>query len=164
MIFWNFWLIEKTFCTERVPTLRHWQMGHGHISCLGVLDRVKIFDSPQELTDQIWIRWFDANWNVWWCGIEPGDQGESEGTSPAEFWPSEHHRWRIWAAVLASDRCYDEPGHKSKKREACEFGKLTKNILSSSERSGKVGIDDNLTMNCGQRQKGIAKIRWLRKK
>jgi hypothetical protein len=59
---------------------------------------------------------------MWWCGIGSEDQNEYEGTNAAEFWPSEHRRWRVQAAVLDGDRCYDESGHESKQGEAQEFG------------------------------------------
>jgi hypothetical protein len=52
-------------------------------------DRVKIFDSPQELTDQIRIQRFDANWNVWWGGVQSEEQSEPTSGVAAPKWSPE---------------------------------------------------------------------------
>jgi hypothetical protein len=42
-----------------------------------------------------------------WCGIEPGDQGESCGGGAATYWSSECRRWRVRAAAVTGDQCGD---------------------------------------------------------
>jgi hypothetical protein len=64
-------------------------MGHGHVSGHGGLDRVKIIDRPQELTDDLQFRRFKPNWVQRIGATASEEQGEHYGACAAIFWSPE---------------------------------------------------------------------------
>jgi hypothetical protein len=94
-ISWNLWLTEKKrFVPKGYLPEGHWQMGHGHISCHGGLDWVKI----------IWLtsRTHRSNSNpMIWCKLERSVVwNRTRGSGRVLWW------WRRYPLVAGA--CFSE--------------------------------------------------------